>query len=76
MADYEKIIVVRSAELVQCPICETLMGSVNDDGNELAAQTNHLLGHGATLLHVGQETATTVDGEPWQHTVAVLGLSA
>jgi len=34
---------------------------------------NHLLQHGMTCLHVGQETSRDSNGELWQHTVAVFG---
>lgn len=40
---------------------------------EFQTQVNHYLEHGYTLLHVGQETSTDDEGNPWHSTVAVLG---
>jgi len=42
----------------------------------LAERTNHLIGHGYQVLHVGQETTHGPTGEPWQRTTAVLGKPA
>ena len=43
-------------------------------GSELEKRINHLLGHGFKILHVGQETGTDYKGDPYQATVAILGL--
>lgn len=44
----------------------------NDD--HLTADANHLIqAHGWQLLHVGQDTTTDADGNPWQRTTMVLG---
>src|SRR5262245_61197952 len=43
-------------------------------GADLAKSINHYLEkHGYQLLHVGTETTTDQDGNPWHCTIAVLG---
>ena len=56
-----------------CELCQSGFGTpgLPDFENKV----NHYLGHGLTLLHVGQETDEDRDGKRhWQHTVAVLGV--
>ena len=52
-----------------CEHCSTIVGLEN-----FAESINHYIeAHGYSLLHVGGETSTGVDGEPWEGTTAVLG---
>ena len=74
MEDVRSIITVRSDTPMQCPICRDGMTRGADDSEGLAKRVNHLLSkhEGVRLLHVGQETTRSDDGELWQ-SIAVLG---
>jgi hypothetical protein len=57
-----------------CPVCRSAVGRVSADSAALDERVTHLLQeHNATLFHVGQESSTDGDGNPWQMTVAVVG---
>jgi hypothetical protein len=72
--DAVRIYSVRTGIGKPCPVCGRGVWSGDDPGDWLDQQVNHLLEeHGWRLLHVGQETTDDRDGNPWQHTVAVLG---
>jgi hypothetical protein len=47
----------------------------SDSGVDVDTAINEHLRIGHILLHVGQETMRTSDGELWQLTVAILGTS-
>lgn len=68
-----KIYEIRSDVWMACEICSEGVGSGGMElGEALPERVNHMLEHGLKLLHVGTETTTGPDGEPWQVTVAVL----
>lgn len=54
-----------------CPLCTEGPNLLGDDYFE--KMSNHLLAHGLTCIHVGQETINSSDGKPWQTTVGVFG---
>lgn len=56
-----------------CAICGDGIGFSNFD-EAFEKQINHYLGHGCRLLHVGQESSTDGEGNPYQRTTAVLGV--
>jgi hypothetical protein len=63
-----------SAVWTPCPVCRAAVGPMSADSAALDERVTHLLTeHKATLLHVGQESSTDADGNPWQMTVAVVG---
>jgi len=64
-----KTVQVSSDITASCPEC--VEGP--DHGADVAEKINHFLQHGYNLLHVGQETSTGSNGEPWHNTVAILG---
>lgn len=65
--------VVKVSGNIQEFICKVCGGSVADwDSDFVVGATNHYLGHGFKILHVGQET-DRVDEGLWQSTVVVLG---
>jgi hypothetical protein len=70
IADYTKIVEVRSDSIKSCPECP--LGprpSLGNGDKGIEELVNHLLGsHGYKLIHVGQDTSK--DG---QCTVAILG---
>jgi len=76
MEDLQGIVTIRSDSYRPCPLChEGMVGAGAGDDEVLAVQVNHLLTHEQTrLLHVGQETSRDGDGNPYQTTVAVIGL--
>jgi len=78
MDDYKQVVTVRSGEIGPCAICGKGIKSRGIDRSEywLDDQMNHMLEHGAKLLHVGQETVSGADGNPWQTTGAVFGVPA
>jgi hypothetical protein len=70
----KQITSVSSNVMESCPFCEEACGATDDGMRYLVNRVNHLIGsHGFWLVHVGQETDTSADGELWQRTVAVLG---
>jgi hypothetical protein len=70
MADVNEVVQVSSDVIKQCPHCAGAFKF--SDPPDLDERINHFLRHGYKLLHVGQQT-TSVDGAPWQTTVAILG---
>ena len=67
----EIIVMVSSNEDRLCPLCHdfSLYGTKDWEGS-----CNHLLlAHGLKCIHVGQETAPSLDGSPYHNTVAVFG---
>ena len=70
MADVQEIVHLSTSLSKRCPDCDYFpLGPDTDFGETIS----HYLGHGFTVLHVGQETARDDRGEPWQMTVAVVG---
>jgi hypothetical protein len=70
-----KVYEVSTHILEGCPVCNSLPARVDLDNMEnIAPRVNHMLEmHGLRLLHVGQQTGTAANGEPFVATVAVLG---
>jgi hypothetical protein len=68
----KKVVHLKSSVLSPCQVCTEGIdtGGRND---HIAAAINHYLQHGYKLLHVGQETEYTPEGQLYQATVAVLG---
>jgi hypothetical protein len=75
MEEIGKIHEVSTHILGGCPVCGSLPARVDLDSMEdIAPRVNHMLEvHGLRLLHVGQQTGTATNGEPFIATVAVLG---
>lgn len=76
-AEVGQIIQVFSSTMSGCPLCHER--HPNDakryDDGYLEERVNHLLAdHGCLLLHVGQQSDTDGDGNPWQITTAVVGV--
>jgi hypothetical protein len=68
----KQVIQVFSSVMSGCPLCEGERHS-NDaesyDDGYLEARVNHLLAErGCVVLHVGQQSDTDSDGNPWQMT--------
>ena len=55
-----------------CPHCED--GPPYD--SDVGVGINHLIKHGYKVLHVGQESSWSHEGQLWSSTVAVLGVDA
>ena len=70
MKKVKRVIHLSSDEWEGCPHCQEWSSKDKDLGEVI----NHYLGHGYELLHVGQETTRDMDGNPWQKTVAVMGI--
>ena len=67
------VVTVSSNVIEACPLCaEPPFNFSTPASDSVAERINHFLGHGYKLLHVGQQTETGPDGDPWQTTVAVL----
>jgi hypothetical protein len=78
--DVGQIVQVFSSVMTGCPICRETEGPGDGaafDESYLETRVNHLLAeHDGQLLHVGQQSDTDADGNPWQMTVAVVGFSS
>jgi hypothetical protein len=70
MADVEQIIHISSSVSSNCSVCGQIFPGMDPD---FAEMVNHYIGHGLTLLHIGQETTRDDQGAPWHSTVALLG---
>jgi hypothetical protein len=71
-ADVGQIVQVFSSIMSGCPICRETGGSGDEakfDVTYLETRVNHLLAHHhGRLLHVGQQSDTDGDGNPWHMT--------
>jgi hypothetical protein len=73
MTDVKEVIEVSSNELKQCPHYPAAF-KFSAPETPLDERINHFIKqHGYKLLHVGQQTTSDADSNPWQTTVAVLG---
>ena len=77
--EVQQVVQVFSSVMEFCPLCRE-SGAEGDkapyDEGYLAARVNHLLAeHGCVLLHVGTQTDTDGNGDPWQMTTAVVGVA-
>ena len=77
--DVGQIVHVFSSTMTGCPICRETGGpgdGASFDDTYFETRVNHLLAeHDGRLLHVGQQSDTDAEGNPWQMTVAVVGVS-
>lgn len=71
-----EVVIIDSQSWIACRLCGEGVGSaMGADMADLEIRINHLLAeHDATVLHVGQHTGRSFEGDPFQHVVAVLGL--
>ncbi len=69
MAGVQEVVYLSTDVSKRCPDCNYFPDRDADFGETI----NHHLGHGFTVLHVGQETEGGDGGALWQVTVAVLG---
>ncbi len=70
--DVKEVLEVSSNVIKQCPHCAGGITLSNPPG--LDERINHFIKeHGYRVLHVGQETCESMNGELWQTTVAILG---
>lgn len=75
-SETRQVVRVASNVLEHCAFCDAgaAFGLSEDGTTFLVEQVNHLISvHGFRVLHVGQESDWTSEGEIAQHTVAVLG---
>jgi hypothetical protein len=75
LSDVKQVTRVSSSVGEPCPFCDGGASMSDRDGTVfLVNQVNHLIeAHGFHVLHVGQETEWTEDGDIAQYTIAVLG---
>ncbi len=68
----QEVIGVSGNVIKQCPHCRG--GFSFSDPPDVGERINHFLKqHGYKLLHVGQQTVESSNGDLWQTTVAILG---
>jgi len=69
MSDVERIVHVSTYVGRPCPECDFFL-----EFKRFVESVTHMIDvHDYVLLHVGQQTETGPEGQPWQSTVAVLG---
>ena len=73
ITDVKEVLEVKSDVISQCPHCVSGAFTFVNPPDLAERVTHYLQKHGYRLLHVGQESDTDSDGNPYQRTIAVLG---